>query len=176
MASSLMESLALRTAPRSPPCAAVTCRSPSGYISLVCPGARPATGRANGKSEVRFLGHSFQSTETACTTTPEPGGSSGKLLLAPGRTRTGKPSQGERARPKPQRNMCILLTIFHLEFRWFSYSSSQRSPDPPCVSHVPLLYTHIAALSSSAGPHPSRKTTPAPGAHGQLGPYSISYP
>lgn len=65
-----------------PLCTAVMCHSPTGCISLAYQGGLLARGRANGKIEVQFLGRSFQSTEMACTTTPWPGGSSGKLLLA----------------------------------------------------------------------------------------------
>lgn len=83
MASSHMEFLALRTVPL--PlllCTAVMCRSPTGCISLAYRGGLLARGKASGKIEVQFLEHSFQSTEMACTTTPWPGGSFGKLPLA----------------------------------------------------------------------------------------------
>lgn len=82
MASSLMEFLALGTVPVSPLCTAVMYRSPTGCTSLADRGALLARGRANGKIEVQFLGHFFQSTEMACTTTLWPGGSSEKLPLA----------------------------------------------------------------------------------------------
>lgn len=90
----------LSTSDRSsfPLCSAVMCRSPTGYISLAYQGGLLARGRASGKIEVQFLGHSFQSTEMACTTTPWPGGSLGMLPLA----------------PKKAKNMYIVyLTILH---------------------------------------------------------------
>lgn len=81
-----MEFLALGTGPFPPHFVhqhTVMCHSPVGCISPACLDAAPARGRASGRSEVQFLGHSFRSTGRACTTRPLQGGWFGKLLLAP---------------------------------------------------------------------------------------------
>lgn len=99
------------------------CHSPAGCISPACPGAAPARGRASGRSEVQFLGHSFQSTGKACTTRPLQGGWFGKLLLAP--------ADGQSENRIIRERISCVTSLFdnrsHVSALAFAYSCFQKS-------------------------------------------------
>lgn len=121
------------------------CHSPTGCISLASWGGLLARGRANGKIEVQFLGRSFQSTETACTTTPWPRGSSGKLLLAPTSVKKGKTESGGTINFfQPQK-----------EYACFSHNPSLKDQ-----VYFTLQFPKGPRLAPRPPTHPSGRATP----------------
>lgn len=112
----------------------------------------------------------------ACTTTLWLGGSSGKLLLAPKRTQKEKTESGRTTDCfSPDRNIHMILIIFHFRFKYFPYDNSQRPPDPapdhlyvPRFTLTPPFYTlYPTANQTTPVSLAEKQTTPMPGVHGE---------
>lgn len=113
----------------------------------------------------------------ACTTTPWPGGSSGRLLLAPRTTRTGNCVREHKPRPSHRRTLCWSSSTCS---SGISLIAVRRGPQTrPVCPRFTHTHTHVPTLCSSANcatPNPAGKNTLILGVHGQHEAYSGSCP